>query len=137
MILLFPTIQPYPSTHNIMVAQLISQTVIGYGALEGDEERLEVFLAVDEEMDRQDATWGAGRVMPNELWMTILSEETGEVARDILEQNHDHLITELIQCNAVITQWIMALQKSRPDSAEASTLSSQDKDGSSILLQVT
>lgn len=97
-----------------------------------------IFETYDMEMARQDTLHGANRIMSNDRWHLILSEETGEVARAILEEEGKaHLIEELIQCGAVITQWIMALQKSWPDSAEASTLSSQDKNGSSILLQAT
>ena len=55
---------------------------------------------------RQNKKWGANRGLDNHLWNTILTEETGEVAKEVLERDAEKMTTELIECMAVIMQWL-------------------------------
>ena len=57
------------------------------------------------ERDRQLALWGHGP-MPLELRLAILTEEVGEVARAICdEQGDEHMLEELVQVAAVALRW--------------------------------
>ena len=51
----------------------------------GFEEMDSIFEGVRNERQNQEDTWGSQNHQP-EHWLTILSEETGEVARAILEK---------------------------------------------------
>lgn len=62
------------------------------------------------EMRRQDAKWGSQRQLSNERWLAILTEEVGESAKEVLEENPHLLQVELIQSAAVIFQWLKALK---------------------------
>lgn len=64
----------------------------------------EVFGLIANERMRQDAKWGSDRHLDNMLWLTILAEEFGEVARAILENKG--LFDELIQVAAVAVCWL-------------------------------
>jgi|GEM_PF-5640211 hypothetical protein len=44
-----------------------------------------VFAAIQDERQRQDEKWGAGRHLPMTTWLTILTEEVGETAEAILK----------------------------------------------------
>lgn len=61
------------------------------------------------ERARQDIKWGEQRHQ-SAMWMMILQEEIGEVAKAYLEQLEDaepkEMIHELVQAGAVITAWI-------------------------------
>lgn len=51
---------------------------------EGDDNLEEILYTVSKERVRQETKWGAQH-HSKEHWLTILMEEVGEVARDILE----------------------------------------------------
>lgn len=53
------------------------------------------------EIAHQNEKWGADRILPNPLWITILGEEFGEVCKAALEQNEDEYIAELVDVAAV------------------------------------
>lgn len=57
--------------------------------------------AIQDERDRQDAKWGSQRKLPQEVWLTILVEEVGEVAESILERDETNYPVELVQVAAV------------------------------------
>lgn len=77
--------------------------------VDAHERRWSVLVDVSDERDRQDAKWGTsfpGR--PWDRWLTILTEEVGELAEAILEAPHRDLIDaeyairrELVQIAAV------------------------------------
>jgi hypothetical protein len=71
----------------------------------------QVFATQDvlDERDRQDAKWGSQRHLSDREWLTILTEEVGEAAKDILDQKHDGLKTEVTQVAAVALAWLEAL----------------------------
>lgn len=57
------------------------------------------------ERQRQIKLWGDGP-MPPHLRLAILTEEVGEVARAICdEQGDEHLLEELVQVGAVALRW--------------------------------
>lgn len=71
-----------------------------------------IYEKIQAECDRQDEKWGIRNNHPLE-WLTILYEETGEVAMEVNDAGHDvanldmdKYETELIQCGAVITQML-------------------------------
>ncbi len=66
----------------------------------------ESYLLALKECDRQNKKWGANRGLDNHLWNTILTEETGEVAKEVLERADEKMTEELIQSMAVIMQWL-------------------------------
>ena len=64
--------------------------------------RADIIAAIEAERDRQDQMWGTsfpGR--PLERWVTILTEEVGEVAKAVLDENMDDWRRELVQVAAV------------------------------------
>lgn len=81
-------------------------------------------LALDsviEERERQDAKWGEQNHDPT-VWVTILSEETGELAQEVLTERvgsagngHGDLRSEVVQVAAVAVAMIEYLD--RRDSA--------------------
>ena len=63
---------------------------------------------IDAECKRQCEIWG-----PSEsdhkgdlIWVAILFEEVGEVAKAVLECNSEQTETELIQVSAIIQSWL-------------------------------
>lgn len=66
----------------------------------------EIYKKIQEERDKQDAKWGIRDQHPS-LWLTILTEEVGEVAEEICESNFDvnalsdNYEKELVQVAAV------------------------------------
>lgn len=44
-----------------------------------------VYTLVSQERDSQDAKWGSQRHHSGEKWLAILTEEVGEVAKEVLE----------------------------------------------------
>ena len=58
------------------------------------------------ERERQDAKWGANRNLANEVWLTILTEEVGEAAKAMLEEDKEGLKLELVQIAAVTVAWM-------------------------------
>ena len=71
---------------------------------------MSVYKEIAEERIRQNLKWGVQRLR-DDRWLTVLTEEVGEVAKEILEHHDDttNLRKELIQCAAVIVQWIEAI----------------------------
>lgn len=72
----------------------------------------EFFDKIQAECDKQDAKWGVRNQHPL-VWLSILSEEVGEVSKEINEAgfNTDNLMLhhyekELVQCGAVICQML-------------------------------
>jgi hypothetical protein len=59
---------------------------------------------------RQDEKWGVQNHSATR-WYTILGEEHGEVAKDVLERNGGGLREELVQVAAVAVAWLEALDR--------------------------
>lgn len=59
---------------------------------------------IAEEMARQDEIYGDHRWVPDYLWLAILTEEVGEVARCLQERRDP--TDELAQVGAVAASWI-------------------------------
>ena len=54
------------------------------------------------ELERQDAKWGASRILPAGTWVLILAEEFGELSQALLERHdQDDVYAEAIQVAAV------------------------------------
>lgn len=71
-----------------------------------------VMEMIAQERQRQDAKWGADRVLTPMLWLTILMEEVGEVARAILERDWANLLIEIVQVAAVAVAWLEMFSES-------------------------
>ena len=67
-----------------------------------------VYLAIQEERDRQNAKWGV-KSLPPTIWLPVLVEEVGEVARAIMEQDNQAMRGELVQVAAVCIAWLECL----------------------------
>lgn len=74
------------------------------------------------EMNRQDRKWGAQRKHHSHKWVSILTEEVGEVAKAALEQENnlipneaDEFLKECVQVAAVACQMIEARMRSIED----------------------
>lgn len=61
----------------------------------------QVLIDIGEERSRQDVIWGRQNGHPVELWMAILMEEVGELARSVLEKDKPNYYVEAIQVAAV------------------------------------
>ena len=68
-----------------------------------------ILKRVLEERARQDNLWGSQRQHSDAWWNVIASEENGEVAREVYENNQPKLLTELIQACAVYFAWAEAV----------------------------
>ena len=87
-----------------------------------ERKKLAIALIV-EERNQQDVKWGPleEHISKSQcVWHLILSEETGEVAREVLEGRFrvegvhaEKLINELAQVGAVATAWIETLIEKR------------------------
>ena len=76
----------------------------------------EAHKIVLQEMVRQDKKWGADREQPDYVWLLILVEEIGEVAKAILNRMfRDGPISdvdmEVIQTTAVGMQWLKDINR--------------------------
>lgn len=60
----------------------------------------EVLKLIMVEIALQEHKWGADRILPNALWITILGEEFGEVCKAALEQEQEEYIAELVDVAA-------------------------------------
>ena len=62
-----------------------------------------ILQAIQDERDRQDIKWGKAteRNLDKKTWLTILTEEVGEVAESILERDDANYPVELVQVAAV------------------------------------
>lgn len=70
-----------------------------------------LLAAIGVERRRQDTKWGVQN-HNDEHWHAILSEEAGEVAKAILEQEHTkQLKAELIQVAAVCVAWLECITR--------------------------
>lgn len=76
-----------------------------------EDMRKVIYGWIDVERARQDRKWGEarGRGLTNEYWLTILTEEVGEAAKDVLDDAKDNLVGELIQVAAVAVAWLECL----------------------------
>ena len=60
--------------------------------------RANVLEQVLAERERQDSKWGEQTYNSDSHWTVILTEELGEVAREVYEKNEPDMYTEIIQC---------------------------------------
>jgi|14_taG_2_1085336.scaffolds.fasta_scaffold00183_19 NTP pyrophosphatase (non-canonical NTP hydrolase) len=70
--------------------------------------RATVLEKVLAERERQDLKWGDQTQNSDSHWTVILTEELGEVAREVYEKNETDMYTEIIQCAAVCFAWAEA-----------------------------
>ena len=70
--------------------------------------RANVLEQVLAERERQDSKWGEQTYNSDPHWTVILTEELGEVAREVYEKNEPDMYTEIIQCAAVCFAWAEA-----------------------------
>jgi len=70
--------------------------------------RMKVLEAVLAERERQDGMWGDQTSNSDEHWMVILTEEVGEVAREVYEKRSAGMFEEVVQCAAVAFAWAEA-----------------------------
>lgn len=71
--------------------------------------RAKVLEAVLGERERQDNLHGDSNLNNTDSgWFVILGEEMGEVAKDILEHDREHMYREVIECAAVCFAWAEA-----------------------------
>tara|TARA_R110002020_G_scaffold37564_1_gene113403 strand:- start:117 stop:371 length:255 start_codon:yes stop_codon:yes gene_type:complete len=70
--------------------------------------RIQVLESVLAERERQDKLWGVQK-HADAWWNVIASEENGEVAREVYEQNEPKLYIEIIQACAVYFAWAEAI----------------------------
>jgi len=66
-----------------------------------------------EELIRQDQKWGADRTLLTHTWLSILCEETGEIAEAALKDDLAAMRSELIQAAAICRQIIEAIDDGR------------------------
>lgn len=79
--------------------------------------RANVLHGIDCERDSQDEKWGV-QDHDDTIWMTILAEEIGEAAQEVLQRRfgdeakgHGDLRSELVQIAAVATAWIECIDR--------------------------
>lgn len=80
---------------------------------QSDEEimnQTQIIWKILAERYHQDEKWGFRIGQPDTTWQTILSEEVGEAAKEVLDRNFDKLEAELIQCAAVALAWLEDLR---------------------------
>ena len=70
--------------------------------------RMKVLEAVLAERERQDSMWGDQTNNSDEHWTVILTEEVGEVAREVYEKRSAGMFEEVVQCAAVAFAWAEA-----------------------------
>ena len=79
-----------------------------------DSSAVRMWFDILEETERQDAKWGSQRDLSRVDWMPILTEEVGEVAKSINDnETIDDLRNELVQVAAVCLQWIDNLDRAK------------------------
>ena len=71
--------------------------------------RMVVLEAVLAERERQDSLWGDQSGHSDAWWNVIASEENGEVARGVYEQNIAQTYLEIVQACAVYFAWAEAI----------------------------
>jgi len=77
--------------------------------------RAVVLEKVLKERERQDDLYGDQITHSDEYWNVIATEENGEVARAIWEQDTGHMYEEIIQACAVYFAWAEAIHRRRID----------------------
>jgi len=92
------------------------------------DEQHNALLQIVLERNRQDAKWGIRLDQPDMIWLGILAEEFGEVAKETVDMHFapqeaeggipifwdtKHLEKELIQTAAVCVAWYESLIKNR------------------------
>ena len=60
------------------------------------------------ERESHDLKWGDQTFNSDDHWTVILTEELGEVAREVYEKNELDMYEEIIQCAAVCFAWAEA-----------------------------
>jgi len=60
------------------------------------------------ERESQDLKWGDQTFNSDDHWTVILTEELGEVAREVFENRETDMYNEIIQCAAVCFAWAEA-----------------------------
>lgn len=73
-----------------------------------EKHRARIYTLIEQERKRQLHQWGEQDHGPDR-WLTILHEETGEVAKVINEERYSQLATELVQVAAVCVAWLERL----------------------------
>ena len=73
--------------------------------------RAKVLEDVLRERERQDELYGDQKGHTDEYWNVIATEENGEVARAIWEQDDRHMYDEIIQACAVYFAWAEAIHR--------------------------
>ena len=73
--------------------------------------RAVVLENVLKERERQDSLYGDQINHSDEYWNVIATEENGEVARAIWEQDDVQMYNEIIQCCAVYFAWAEAIRR--------------------------
>ena len=74
----------------------------------GELTRAKVLEQVLAERELQDLKWGDQTFNSDDHWTVILTEELGEVAREVYEKNESDMYEEIIQCAAVCFAWAEA-----------------------------
>jgi NTP pyrophosphatase (non-canonical NTP hydrolase) len=67
---------------------------------------VKIVNAVIRERRAQDDKWGTPQSLPDFQWLTILTEEVGEVAKAINEDHQLEIRDELVQVIAVAVKWL-------------------------------
>lgn len=67
------------------------------------------------ERRRQDRKWGPDRNLSHLEWFTIMSEESGECAKSILETDFENLEKEIIQVAAVAVAWFECILRRKEE----------------------
>ena len=77
--------------------------------MENEVARAIVLEDVIKERERQDSMYGDQKSHTDEYWNVIATEENGEVARAVYEQNVPQAYLEIIQACAVYFAWAEAI----------------------------
>ncbi len=70
----------------------------------------EILRLIAAERARQDAIWGPNRKLHRYAWVTILTEEMGEVAKAALESDPQVLIVEMLHVAAVAIAYLETVE---------------------------
>lgn len=70
-----------------------------------DDMQVQILEEIMKERERQQELWG-DQHNSDERWTLVLSEETGEVSKSLIEQDGKNVDVELVQCAAVIVAWL-------------------------------
>lgn len=83
--------------------------------------RSDIYALIDAERDQQAIQWAAPHrwgqgdcsslLVEETVKTAVLSEECGEVARAVLDADHEAMRRELVQVAAVAVAWLESLEK--------------------------